>query len=383
MAEATPGTGRFKAAHAAGADWAGAAKACLGALDPLPEGANLGFLYATDALAEDMSSILTFLRETTRIEHWVGSVGFGVAGCGVEYHDRPAIAVLVAALPERDFRVFRPVTASTEAGGLTGFRSDHGPWLAGRAATFGVAHGDPRNADIARILGDVAAEASAFLVGGLTGSRREFPQVAGSVAEGGLSGVLFAPELPVAVGLTQGCTPISAPRTITAAEGNVIMEIEGRPALDVFKEDIGELLARDLRRVGGYIFAAFPIAGSDTGDYLVRNLTGLDPGQGWVAVGEAVEPGQRLMFCRRDHDAALQDLKRMLHDLKARAGPAPQAGIYVSCVARGHNLFGPNSEELGVIRREIGDIPLAGFFANGEISNNRLYGYTGVLALFL
>jgi small ligand-binding sensory domain FIST len=383
VAEATPGTGRFKAAHAAGDDWAGAVKACLNALGGPPEGANLGFLYATDALADDMSSILTFLREKTRIEHWVGSVGFGVAGCGTEYHDRPAIAVLVAALPEQDFRVFRPVTAGTEEGGLNAFRSDHGPWLAGREATFGVAHGDPRNADIARILDDVAAEASAFLVGGLTGSRREFPQVAGAVAEGGLSGVLFAPDLPVAVGLTQGCTPISAPRAITAAESNVIMEIDGRPALEVFKEDIGELLARDLRRVGGYIFAAFPIAGSDTGDYLVRNLTGLDPQNGWIAVADLVEPGQRLMFCRRDHDSALQDLKRMLRELKGRAGPAPKAGIYVSCVARGQNLFGPNSEELALIEQEIGEIPLAGFFANGEISNNRLYGYTGVLALFL
>ncbi|MEE8504980.1 MAG: FIST C-terminal domain-containing protein, partial [Kiloniellales bacterium] len=104
---------------------------------------------------------------------------------------------------------------------------------------------------------------------------------------------------------------------------------------------------------------------------------------GWISVSELVEPGRGVMFCRRDHDTALDDLKRMVRDVKKRAGPAPKAGLYFSCVARGHNLFGVNSEELVLIRDELGDLPLAGFFANGEISNNRLYGYTGVLALFL
>ena len=118
-------------------------------------------------------------------------------------------------------------------------------------------------------------------------------------------------------------------------------------------------------------------------DYLVRNLKGIDPASGWISVGELVEPGQKLMFCRRDHDAALTDLRRMVRDVKRRAGPAPKAGVYFSCVARGPNLFGSDSEELAVIREELGDIPLAGFFANGEICNDRLYGYTGVLALFL
>jgi small ligand-binding sensory domain FIST len=89
------------------------------------------------------------------------------------------------------------------------------------------------------------------------------------------------------------------------------------------------------------------------------------------------------MFCRRDHDAAKQDLQRMLGDVKERAGGPAKAAVYYSCVARGPNLFGPDSEELKLVRDELGDIPLVGFFANGEISNNRLYGYTGVLALFL
>ncbi|MFQ6017794.1 MAG: FIST C-terminal domain-containing protein [Kiloniellaceae bacterium] len=373
----------FKAAHAAGADWAETVEACLDGLGAIPAGANLGFLYATDALAEDMSRILAFLRETTRIEDWVGSVGLGVAASGIEYHDRPAIAVLVAALPAEGFRVFEPVTAGVAAGGLRAFKAAHGDWLARHRPIFGIAHGDPRNQEIHRIVSEVGAEFSTFLVGGLTASRSDYPQVAGRVTEGGLSGVLFAPELQVAAGLSQGCAPIGGLRTITEAADNIIMALDERPALELLKADIGELLAHDLRRIAGYVNVAFPIAGTDTGDYVVRNLTGLDLAKGWISVGEPVEPGQSLMFCRRDHDAALKDLRRMVKDVKRRAGPKPKAGFYFSCVARGRNLFGPDSEELTLIRDELGDIPLVGFFANGEISNGRLYGYTGVLAVFL
>jgi small ligand-binding sensory domain FIST len=196
--------------------------------------------------------------------------------------------------------------------------------------------------------------------------------------------VLFAGDVAVAAGLTQGCSPIGPVRTITEAEDNVIAAIDGRSALEVFKEDIGELLARDLRRVGGYIHAALPVAGSDTRDYLVRNLTGIDPARGLIAIGALVEPGQAIMFARRDRRAAEQDLRRMLDDLGRRAaGQAIKGGVYCTCVARGPNLFGPDSQELKAIRAALGDFPLVGFFANGEICNNRLYGYTGVLALFL
>ncbi len=399
MAEGAPmPASAFKAGHGTGEDWGSTVKACMDSLEAPPEGANLGLLYATDALADDLSSVLTFLRERTDIEHWVGNIGFGVAASGVEYHDRPALSVLTAALPEAAFRVMAPAANQTGAGAVEAFAEQQADWLAQHQGLFGVVHGDPRNQAIAEIVAQAAARSSGFLVGALTASRGAHHQIAERVTEAGLSGVLFAPEVPVAVGLTQGCSLIGAPRSITevgSAEvsgagvggagfgGNVIAAIDGRPALEVFKEEIGELLAHDLRRVGGYIFAAFPIAGSDTGDYLVRNLTGIDPNQGWISVAEPVEAGRRIQFCRRDHDAALSDLKRMVRDVRSRAGAAPKAALYFSCIARGPSLFGSNSEELRLIEAELGAIPLAGFFGNGEIFNNRLYTYTGVLALFL
>ena len=371
--------GRFRAAYGAGEGWEDALEACLTALATPPAGANLGLVYATDVLADRLGEIVQRLRAATGIQDWLGTVGTGVSACGLELHDRPALALLVGALPEDAFRVIEPVSDN-----LSAFEDRHGRWIAERGPYFGVVHGDPRTVGLADLLADLSAASASFLVGGLSASRGEMWQVAGGeAARGGLSGALFAPDLKVVTGLSQGCTPIGPRRTITEAEDNLVKRIDERPAVEVFVEDIGELLARDLRRVGGYVYVAFPIAESDTGDYLVRNLTGIDTDQGWLGVGHNVTAGDRIQFCRRDHAAAVEDLQRMLADVKARCDGPPRAGLYYACVARGPNLFGDQSEELRLIRDALGEFPLVGFFANGEISHDRLYGYTGVLALIL
>ncbi len=368
----------FRHAHAGGGDWADIARDLARQLDPLPEGANLGFLYVTDPLTDDLSSILTFLRQTLGIEEWAGTIGLGICGGAQEYHDEPAAAVLVGAFPEDAFRVF-PVLR----GGLGDMPAAVRGWVDGGAAPFAVVHGDPYNHSLPEILNEAAAGLSSFLVGGLTASRGSGAQVANSVVKGGVSGVLFGPEVQVATGLTQGCTPVGEPRQITEAADNIIMSIDGRPALDVMKGDIGELLARNLERVAGYIHAAFPVQGSDTRDYLVRSLMGIDVERGWIAVGGAVEVGDRVMFVRRDPISAEQDLVDMVNGLKARLPSPPRAGLYFSCVARGPGMFGAPGKEMALIVERLGDFPLVGFYGNGEISNARLYGYTGVLALFL
>jgi small ligand-binding sensory domain FIST len=203
------------------------------------------------------------------------------------------------------------------------------------------------------------------------------------VTEGGVSGVLLSENVAVATALSQSCSLIGSMHRVTRAEANVIIELDDRPALDVFKEDIGELLARDLRRIEGFIFVALPVRSVDTGDYLVRHIVGVDQARGLVAISEIAEIGQAIQFCRRDVDAAEEDLVRMTDSLKRRSNGAPRGAVYYSCVARGPNMFGAESNELRLIQRELGDVPLVGFFCYGEISHRRLYGYTGVLTLFL
>jgi len=370
---------QFRAAHGQGAAWAEAAKACADALLPLPEDANLGFLYATEALANDLGSILAFLRERTRVQHWVGSVGLGVCGAGHEYFQAPAVSALVACWPEGAFRVFGPQTSGGRA-----LAAAEAEWFAKTHPVFGVVHGDPRDGRVVQTLAALSAEAGLFLVGGLAASSGAAPrQIAERVVEGGISGVVLSPDIAVATGLTQGCSPIGPVHRVTDARENIVMAIDDRPALEVFKQDIGELLARDLRKVGGRIFAGIPVRGSDTGDYVVRNLMAIDAERQWIAIAERMAPGDSILFCRRDAASALEDLKRMLDSLKRRAPTPPKAGLYFSCVARGPNLFAEDSEELTTIRDALGYFPLAGFFGNGEIAHDRLYGYTGVLALFL
>ena len=365
----------FRYGHANAKDWREAASACLAQLGPGP--ASLGFLYVTDVLADHLGDILALVRSKTGVPHWVGTVGLGICASGREYLDEPAIAAMVGDFEPDSFRVFSGVASAADVDNVA-------LKCGGAMPNFAIVHADPGNRHVGDLVIKLAGKVeSGFLVGGLTSSRRDNLQVADGVVEGGLSGVSFADSVTVATRLTQGCSPIGPKRVITTCQQNVIISLDGRPALEVFKEDIGEAGARDLNRLGGHIFAGLPIAGSDTGDYLVRNLVGIDPANKLIAIGEMVQPGMSVMFCRRDSKTANQDMTRMLESIRKGMYARPRGGIYYSCLGRGASLFGPNSEELRMIRDTLGDFPLVGFFCNGEISHNRLYGYTGVLTLFV
>ncbi len=372
-------TRSFRLGHAADADWETLTRNCLDQMNPLPEGANLGFVYVTDMLDDELPQIAERLREITGVANWVGTIGFGVMVGGHEYFDRPAMVTMMGSLAEDAFRLLPNVEKPGEE-----IPAEIMNWAGRTNPMLGVVHADPRNAYVADILNSITDDTDAYLVGGLTASRGRQGQVAGGMTEGGVSGVLFSEDVAVATGLTQGCSPVGEIHDVTKAKDNILIELDGRPALEVFKEDIGEVLARNLERVAGYIHAALPVSGDDSGDYLVRNVVGIDPQNGLVAIGERIAAGDRVMFVRRDGPSAMKDLDRMLSDVTGRAGKPAKAALYFSCVARGPNLFGGNSEELTAVQEAIGaDVPVVGFFANGEISKNRLYGYTGVLTLIL
>ena len=225
------------------------------------------------------------------------------------------------------FQVFAPVDGDFER-----FDTETRDWIARHPPLLGIVHGDPRQPEVSDTIAALNGRSAAFLVGGLSAARGAPLQIAGRVVEGGLSGILLSPEIAVATGLSQGCSPIGPVRHVSEADGNIILALDGRPALDVFKDDIGELLSRDLRRVAGLIFAGFPIAGSDTGDYLVRNLVAIDVEHSCLAVAHEITPGDPVLFCRRDTPSAIADLRRMLEKIKQRAAATPRGGLYFSCV---------------------------------------------------
>lgn len=368
---------RFLVAHSSATHCQGALQACLAQLGDVPPEANLGFVYVTDECAEDLAGMLRLLKEHTGVAHWVGSVGIGICANNREYYDRPAMAVMVGALPPDAFRIIGgndDLPSASED--RTGVHEDNGVRVA-------IVHGDPRNGELPSLIEQLPERmGNGYLIGGLTSSDSHFYQVADEITEGQLSGVILEEDVSVVTGLSQGCTPISEVHEVTECQRNIAVRIDGRPALDVFYEDIGEILARDLNRVAGYIFAGFPVSGADNGDYLVRNLIGVDPNNRLLAIGDQLHLGEPIMFCRRDGLTAVEDLQRMVESVKGRlCGPA-RGAVYYSCVGRGRSLFGDDSEELRLIAEALGDVPLVGFYANGEISGNRLYGYTGVLTLF-
>jgi small ligand-binding sensory domain FIST len=366
----------FGYGHAASSDWREAARMSLAQVGNATRSANLGLIYASDFFAGKIGEIVDFLRAQTGVSHWAGSVGIGICATSREYLDEPAIALMLARFPENSFSVFSSLTDPAQVSTCE-LRCGKAP------PHFAIVHGDPQSGAITELVTALANRVeSGFIVGGLTSSRENSVQVAEAPTHGGLSGVLFSADVAVATRLTQGCSPIGPIHQVTQCYENILIELDGRPALNVLKEDIGEVLAGDLSRVGGYIFVGLPIAASDTGDYLVRNLVGIDPEHELLAIGEQIEAGMSLMFCRRDGATAREDMLRMLNSLKDSLSAPPKGGVYYSCLGRGQGLFGPNSAELKLINQVLGDFPLVGFFCNGEISHNRLYGYTGVLTLF-
>ena len=372
----------FKSAQAKNPDWKIAVQNCVKQISDGELG-NLGFIYVTEPLSDHLKEILHTLRKLTKIDDWVGSVGMGICSisqsyCG-EYFEEPAIAIMTAKLPNNGFVLFS--TSETQNGkntitfpALNKF-SDGLPFI--------LSHADSANPEILKIIKDLNQENESFMVGGLTSSQNKNHHISGSVTGGGLSGIMFSPEVEIITSLSQGCQPIGNIHRIDRCDGNLIFELDGTHASDVLFNDAGVETMADFNQIAGNIHAGLPVSGSDTGDYLVRNLIGIDENHGILAIGVPVNEGDIVMFVRRDPEVARLDLQNTLTKLRKRAKNGIKGGVYVSCIARGPNMFGTQNAEINLIRDIIGEIPLVGMFANGEISANRLYTYTGVLSLFI
>lgn len=358
----------LRTAQASGEHWGGIVKAALTALGPLPDDLNFGIACVTVPLGEHLPSIMTFLRETTPVRNWSIMVGAGLAGPVGAVRDRPALALLVARFPGQSFRLVESWKERREV-----FLDGHRAWLAGQDMPVGLMQGDAFEADLPAMIADLAEATHSFLIGGLAPGQ-----------PGGLSGVLLGEPLTVVAGLTQGCRKLPGVHRVSEVTDEILMQLDGKPALSVLKEVAGAEIAQDLQKAAGVIHLALPISGTDRADYQVRTLLGIDPERGWLAVGCHLEVGERVVFVQRDDDAARQDMRRMLADIAGRVGNRSiLGGVYISCVSRGAQMFGTDEAEIDMILESLGEFPLIGVISQGEFCHDRLYGYTGVLALIL
>lgn len=423
----------FPYAHATHPQWRMAAALVLAQLRAqlaLPGAArapSLALLYITDHYASEAEAILEHLSaELPEVTDWAGTVGVGIAANNVEYFDEPALAVMLCDLSPDQYRVFSgvaPLAASGRAAGVDGFE-----------AHTALVHADGHTPDLAELITEVADRTtSGYLFGGLVGSRSDSVQFAFSSAgtlqghgaasgvfHGGLSGVAFGPGVDLISRVTQGAQPVDRERTVTAADGNLVLSLDHEPALDVLLRELGISLeqpeAAMPRLRATLVGLTPPIAeagvrspqrrGQFGPEVTVRHIIGLDPGRRGVAIADVAPVGSRLAFCERNVQAARADLIRVCAEVREELEPeelslplataletpeadaAPQparriaGAVYVSCAGRGGPHFGSPSAELQIVRRALGDVPLVGFFAGGEIAHHRLYGYTGVLTVF-
>lgn len=366
-------------------------------------GGRLGFMYITPEFGPEAEQMLDVLRKRTRIPDWVGSVGTAVFANGIEYVGEPAVTLMIGDFPEDAVQVF----SGRQRPPMLDARTERGF----RASYTALVHVDPQTPDVAEMIGEMSERThSGQLFGGMSSSSTDTFQIANHVIGGGLSGAVFSSEVRTLTRMTKACHALGEPHKITRVDGQYIREIDGQPALDVLFDDLG--LGDTLKDITDpqKIVDSLPLdrisAGLYVGlldrekpvreDFVVRNLVGIDPKQRVVAAAADMQAGDQLRFCTRDAQRAKADLVRMLTRLRdeieqdptmpmRRAkDPLPVRGaIYVSCTARGKALFGDPSVELQLIHQHLGDIPLVGFAASGEIAGSKMFGYTGVLTLFL
>jgi small ligand-binding sensory domain FIST len=408
---------QFRHAHAAHTDWAEATRQCLAQLEAQAASgayerhASLGFLYLTEPLQANLDEILATLKSRTGIPNWVGSSGVGICATGIEYVDEPALSIMLGQFTPGSVNVF----SGTQRPPTLGTRTDSGA----QAAFTALIHVDPQTPDLPELVLDMAGKVeSEYLFGGLSSGRQRTRQIADRALSGGLSGAVFSSDVQLVSRVSQGAHPLPGARRheVTKASNNLILELDGRPAFDVLLEDAGireraamlsgaDTPREDFVRVRQQLLALgrrglFVGIEPDSGtgyrertprvDYVIRHVVALDPGKGTIAVGAQMDEGQQLRFCTRDEAAARKDLIRICAEIRdhvdeqrsASGSNIAKGAVYVSCVGRGSHMFGEQSEELRVIKHHLGDVPLVGFYASGEIGGRNLYGFTGVLTVF-
>lgn len=360
---------------------------CVQQCESVPDDANFGFIYATDTMSADFAELLSQCKAATNITHWVGSIGLGVITTGQEIYDAPAVSIMLANFPDDEFTMIEAISKEED------IKSRQ--WPHQFATNFGVIHGDPLNPQAQDLIETLQQQVdNGFLVGGLTSSRDNHYQVADKVMSGVISGVFFSENISVITNLSQGCSPVGDKHRITKAKENAAFLLDNKPALQVLMQDMNISGYQQLEEEAADVFIGLCVHGSDRSDYTVRNLVGVDADHDIFAINDYIKEDSEIVFCRRNEQTAVDDMQHMLDNLAKRLRPstgpstgqsiglAIKGGLYISCLGRGREQFGNDSEEIKMIHETLGDFPLTGFFANGEIHHDKLYGYTGVLTLF-
>jgi len=371
-----------RAADAAGE----AAREARAALDGAS--VDLAFLFLSAEHFSGAEEALTAVERELEPGHLLGCVAEGIVARDRELETGPAAAVWAASLPEAEIETFHSVAFGTDDGvAVSGI-----PMLEGADLVAFLV--DPFTFPAAGFLAKLNEEEDEVpLVGGLAAGAGEPDTQAlfldGEVlTEGAVGAVLRG--VPVRTVVSQGCAPIGRDAVITSAEGNVVFELAGEPALERLKADLATLTDDQQRLAAqGGVLAGLVIDENRSeyrrGDYLMRGLIGVDEDVGALALGEPVRVGQTLRFHVRDARSADEDLRE---NLEALDGDRAAGALLFTCNGRGTNMFPDRDHDARVVGEALGaEDALAGFFCAGEIGpvggKPFLHGFTATLAVFL
>jgi small ligand-binding sensory domain FIST len=350
---------------------------------------DLAFYFVSTHHLSQLEAAARTLAADLGAPHLLGCTGETIIGGEVEYENQPAFSLWAGTFPTADIRSAHLTLEQT----LDGFAFLGIPEIPSGPATLlllGEPYTFPTDAFIKRmaedypelqVLGGMSSGASS------AGENRLF--LGSDVLVDGAVAAVVSGGTRVRPLVSQGCRPFGKRLVITKAEQNFILELGGRPALEKLREQLQELTPheRGLLERGPHVGIAID-AGKEQyrrGDFLVRNIIGIRSEDGAIAITDMVKPGLTIQYHLRDADTASEDLQLLLGEAGS-AGAQPHGALLFSCNGRGRRLFDVANHDAGTVSRELGPIPLAGFFAAGEIGpvggQNFLHGFTASLALF-
>ena len=356
--------------------------------------ADFAIVFATASHGPGYSLLLRTIQKATQATHVVGCSAGGVLTTDGEVERASGVAVL---------------TVKTDAFAASRFFV---PQLRGRGYETGkevAAYVQPRlkNDNLLAVFPDTYNFNAASFFHGLSEGVPQLATIGGGASEDGsvgetfqlcgdtvsnnaVCGLLLSGQFHHSTSIAQACQPIGPVHTVTESHQNLLLELDGRPAFEVFAEVVRKPLVDDLRRAAAFVFVGLPVDSERQhlarGEYVVRNIVGFDPKQGVVAVADEIRQGQKMVFTLRSGDGAREDLKVTLAE-QARAweGHPPSFGLYINCLGRGSGLYGFPDLDTSYIKQYFGEIPLVGFFSGCEIAPIRqqsaLHQYSGVLVL--
>jgi small ligand-binding sensory domain FIST len=352
--------------------------------------------FATPAYGAAYPMILRTVASEAHTREVAGCSSMGVIADETEIESGHALAVMVFGGDENEInatRFFVPTLRGRAAGVASDVAAAVRPKL--DKSNLLILFADTYNFEAEATLEALGAELPGVTIAGGGASEdgsigETFVFCGDTISSNAVSGMLFSGEFELTLANSIACGLIGMAHRVTAARDNIVIELDGRPAYEVFAEAAGPLGA-DLRRALTYIFVAIPVyENADTierGQFVVRNIVGASEEHGVIAVAFQPKVGDTIGFVLRDAERSREDLKATLDDLNDRLDnkTPPAFGLYFNCVSRGAGLYNIPGHDSAYIRRALGPVPIAGFFTGFEISSlaeqTSLLQYSGVLAL--